>query len=226
MADNPLTPAESTDLRQIVYNKIRDAIIMGIIKPGDKLSETELAQTLAVSRTPIREAIRQLAQTGIVKLIPRKGAFVTLPTEKDVNDLYEVRIALESIAVRNICKNPPKEKLLRFREYFLSVDENTDSNEFLEQDTAFHYFLRMSCDNRFLNQFLMETFDLIQLYRHYSIMGVNLKESAMEHVRIIDAILAGNEEEATRLLAKHLEGARDDLLSFLKGNASNLNKPV
>jgi len=136
---------------------------MGIIKPGDKLSETELAQTLAVSRTPIREAIRQLAQTGIVKLIPRKGAFVTLPTEKDVNDLYEVRIALESIAVRNICKNPPKEKLLSFREYFLSVDENTDSNEFLEQDTAFHYFCACPAITAF-KPILMETFDLIQLY--------------------------------------------------------------
>ncbi|WP_286977073.1 GntR family transcriptional regulator [Acetomicrobium sp. UBA5826] len=224
MTSNPLTPAESTDLRQIVYNKIRDAIIMGIIKPGEKLSETELAQTLAVSRTPIREAIRQLAQTGIVKLVPRKGAFVTLPTEKDVNDLYEVRIALETIAVKRICKKGPKEELLRFREYFASVDHSTDPNAFLLQDTAFHSFLRNSCDNRFLNQFLMETYDLIQLYRHYSIKGVDLKESSMEHVRLIDAILEKDEERAIRLLQNHLEGARDALLAFLK-DASPAGEP-
>lgn len=225
MASNPLTPAESTDLRQIVYKKIRDAILKGIIKPGEKLSEAELAQTLAVSRTPIREAIRQLAQTGIVQLVPRKGAYVALPTEKDVYDLYEVRIALETIAVKIMCKNPPKEEeLIHFKEYFLSVDRDTDSNALLEQDTAFHSFLHESCDNRFLNQFLMEAFDLIQLCRHYSIVGVNLKESAMEHVKIIDAILVGREEEAAQLLRVHLQGARDVLLLFLKSSSQISNK--
>jgi len=224
MESNPLTPAESTDLRQVVYKKIRDAILEGIIKPGEKLSETELAQMLAVSRTPIREAIRQLAQTGIVQLVPRKGAYVALPTEKDVYDLYEVRIALETIAVKNMCKNPPKEELIHFKEHFLSVDRDTDSNAFLEQDTIFHSFLHESCDNRFLNQFLTEVFDLIQLCRHYSIVGVNLKESATEHVKIIDAILAGREEEAARLLRVHLEEARNVLLRFLKSSSDISNK--
>jgi DNA-binding GntR family transcriptional regulator len=62
----------------------------------------------------------------------------------------------------------------------------------------------------------METYDLIQLYRHYSIKGVDLKESSMEHVRLIDAILEKDEERAIRLLQNHLEGARDALLAFLK----------
>ena len=80
MFNDPLSPARNIDLRQIVYEKIKEAIVGGFIRPGERLSEVELADKLAVSRTPVREAIRQLAQTGLVTLEPRRGAFVSLPT--------------------------------------------------------------------------------------------------------------------------------------------------
>ena len=98
MFNDPLSPARNIDLRQIVYEKIKEAIVGGFIRPGERLSEVDLADKLAVSRTPVREAIRQLAQTGLVTLEPRRGAFVSLPTVKDASDLYDLRTHLEIIA--------------------------------------------------------------------------------------------------------------------------------
>ena len=97
---NPLHPAKNMDLRQIVYEKIKQAIVSGIIKPGEKLSEVELAEKMAVSRTPVREAIRQLAKTSLVTLTPRKGAYVSLPSISDAGALYELREELEKSAFR------------------------------------------------------------------------------------------------------------------------------
>jgi len=108
MPARPLSPAQNLDLRQIVYEKIKEAIIEGIIPPGERLSEVDLAEQLMVSRTPVREAIRQLAQTGLITLVPRKGAYVTLPTIKDVRDLYELRITLEVLSLEHVCANPPR----------------------------------------------------------------------------------------------------------------------
>lgn len=97
MDQNTLTPATNQGLRQIVYEKLKDAIVNGVLKPGSKLSEIELAEQLAVSRTPVREAIRQLSQTGLITLTPRRGAFVTLPSLKDASDLYELRQDRKSV---------------------------------------------------------------------------------------------------------------------------------
>ncbi|MBC7077623.1 MAG: GntR family transcriptional regulator, partial [Synergistales bacterium] len=103
--------ADNADLRQIVYQKIRDAIVTGLIKPGEKLSEVELADKLAVSRTPVREAIRQLTQSGLVELIPRKGAYVRKLTAEDISDFYDVRLALELLAIERLCSKTPPEGL-------------------------------------------------------------------------------------------------------------------
>ena len=80
MQNDPLSPARNIDLRQIVYEKIKEAIVEGIIRPGERLSEVDLADKLAVSRTPVREAIRQLAQTGLVTLEPRRGRSPSRPS--------------------------------------------------------------------------------------------------------------------------------------------------
>ena len=99
---NPLHPAKNMDLRQIVYEKIKAAIVGGIIKPGEKLSEVELAEKMDVSRTPVREAIRQLAKTSLVTLAPRKGAYVSLPSISDASALYELREELEKCRIANL----------------------------------------------------------------------------------------------------------------------------
>ena len=90
---------EYLPLRDVVFNTLRQAILRGEMEPGERLMEIQLAQKLGVSRTPIREAIRKLELEGLVVMVPRKGAHVANITEKDLNDVLEVRIGLENMAI-------------------------------------------------------------------------------------------------------------------------------
>ena len=93
-------------LRDVVFRTLRQAILRGELKPGERLMEIRLANQLGVSRTPIREAIRMLELDGLVIMVPRKGAQVAQITEKDLNDVLEVRLGLEELAVKLACHLP------------------------------------------------------------------------------------------------------------------------
>ena len=95
---------EFLPLRDVVFNTLRQAILRGELKPGERLMEIQLANKLGVSRTPIREAIRKLELEGLVLMIPRKGAEVAEITEKNMLDVLEVRRALEELAVQLACE--------------------------------------------------------------------------------------------------------------------------
>mgnify|MGYP001765756490 FL=1 len=215
MLNDPLSPARNVDLRQIVYEKIKEAIVDGIIPPGERLSEVELADRIAVSRTPVREAIRQLAQTGLITLVPRRGAFVTLPTAKDATDLYELRTTLEVMAIEHACKNPPLSELEKFHEKFSRFSDEGDPTLFLAEDRRFHALLRDSAGNRFLNLTLDNVADLIHLCRHYSIEDVRLSETCHEHIQVIEALLARDCPKAMEAMRFHLDKSRQALLSYI-----------
>lgn len=209
VVENPLRPARSVDLRQIVYEKIKQAIVEGVVAPGEKLSEVDLAARLAVSRTPVREAIRQLAKTGLVTLSPRKGAFVTCPTGKDAHDLYALRENLEQFAVALLAQNPPCEELRAFRWIFEGMDSETDPKLYLLEDRKFHQFLHESTGNRFLTSVLTDLTDLINLYRPYSMaLPDAIRTLALDHIKVIDALLAGDGVMACSLMSGHIQRNR------------------
>ena len=226
MRNDPLSPARPVDLRQIVYEKIKEAIVAGHLSPGYRLSENELAEKLAVSRTPVREAIRQLAQTGLISLVPRKGAFVAFPTVKDASDLYDLRIALEVMAVEHICMAPPVEELESFLEKFSHPYDEEDQELFLAVDHSFHAFLRDSAGNRFLNETLDNVADLINLSRHFLIENVNLGAACREHTEIIQALLAQDRSRATASMKNHLDNSKQALLSYVSENSSRFAPAV
>jgi len=215
MFNDPLSPARNVDLRQIVYEKIKEAIVDGIIPPGERLSEVELADRIAVSRTPVREAIRQLAQTGLITLVPRRGAFVTLPTVKDASDLYDLRTALEVMAIEHACKNPPVPELEKFLDKFSRFSDEGDSGSFLVEDRRFHALLRDSTGNRFLNLTLDNVADLIHLCRHYSIEDIRLSATCQEHVEIIESLLARDCPKAMAAMRLHLDNSKQALLNYI-----------
>ena len=107
---------EYLPLRDVVFNTLRQAILRGELKPGERLMEVQLANKLGVSRTPIREAIRKLELEGLVLMIPRKGAEVADITEKSLTDVLEVRKALEELAVQLCCDKITKEELKELHE--------------------------------------------------------------------------------------------------------------
>ena len=118
---------EYLPLRDVVFNTLRQAILRGELKPGERLMEIQLANKLGVSRTPIREAIRKLELEGLVLMIPRKGAEVAEITEKNMRDVLEVRKALEELAVQLACEilllNNLREQMYRYRVEYLKREE-------------------------------------------------------------------------------------------------------
>ena len=102
---------EYLPLRDVVFNTLRKAILKGELKPGERLMEIALAERLGVSRTPVREAMRKLELEGLVVMIPRRGAQVANITEKDLNDVLEVRISLENLSIENACARMTEEQL-------------------------------------------------------------------------------------------------------------------
>ncbi len=218
---NPLHPAKNMDLRQIVYEKIKQAIVGGIIKPGEKLSEVELAEKMAVSRTPVREAIRQLAKTSLVTLTPRKGAYVSLPSISDAGALYELREELEKFAAALVASNPPEKELNEFLEIFSRMDNSTDPEKYLEEDRRFHAFIYQASGNRFLMNSLQELVDVINLYRPYSLGDPDyIKRLAEGHVEIIEAILARDETRVREVMGAHIRMSRVRLEAYLNTHTS------
>ena len=218
---NPLHPAKNMDLRQIVYEKIKQAIVEGIIKPGEKLSEVELAEKMAVSRTPVREDIRQLAKTSLVTLAPRKGAYVSLPSISDAAALYELREDLEMFAVSLVSANPPAPELKEFSAIFEAMDKDTDPQRYLEEDRRFHSFLYEASGNRFLMNSLLELVDVINLYRPYSLGDRDYIKGLSEgHVAIIDALLSHDEAGAREAMGEHIRMSRTRLEAYLNEHTS------
>ena len=103
-------------LRDVVFNTLREAILKGELKPGERLMELQLASKLGVSRTPIREAIRMLQQEGLAVTIPRRGAEVAKMTEKNMEDVLQIREALEILAVQLACEKVTEQQVLKLEE--------------------------------------------------------------------------------------------------------------
>ncbi|MDR3332500.1 MAG: GntR family transcriptional regulator [Synergistaceae bacterium] len=208
------SPANTTDLREVVYEKIKDAIVTGLIPAGSKLSELDLSKQFDVSRTPVREAIRQLAEAGLVSLAARRGAYVLLPTAKDAWDLYEIRTALELISVEHLCQNPPSEFLLNARAKFREASEDWNDDMFMKMDEEFHSMMAKHADNNFLDFLLDKVSAILQICRHYAIVSLPKVNSSMEHIAIIDAILDGNAALAKENMTLHLSRTRDALIEY------------
>ena len=159
---------EYLPLREVVFNTLRKAILKGELKPGERLMEIALAERLGVSRTPVREAMRKLELEGLVVMIPRRGAQVANITEKDLNDVLEVRIALENLSIENACARMTEEQLAQLLDAARAFEKTmADGNlvKLAEADVAFHEVIYQASDNRRLNQVLNNLREQIYRYR-------------------------------------------------------------
>ena len=169
---------EYLPLRDVVFNTLRQAILRGELKPGERLMEVQLANKLGVSRTPIREAIRKLELEGLVLMIPRKGAEVADITEKSLMDVLEVRKALEELAVQLCCDKitgKEIEELHRAADDFRRILKTSDDvTEIAEADVRFHDIIYLATGNQKLIQILNNLRE--QMYR-YRVECIKRKES-------------------------------------------------
>ena len=204
-----VTMNEYLPLRDVVFNTLRQAILRGELKPGERLMEIQLANKLGVSRTPIREALRKLELEGLVNMVPRKGAEVADITEESLRDVLEVRKALEELSVQLACEKITEEEieeLKRVAERFKDTLNDQDVTKIAEADVAFHDVIYTATDNQKLILLLNNLRE--QMYR-YRVEYLKKEEAypqlIAEHEELIDNISKRNKEEATRIMCEHID---------------------
>lgn len=220
MTDNiQLQVNEYLPLRDVVFQTLRQAILRGNIQPGERLMEIHLAQKLGVSRTPVREAIRMLELEGLVIMIPRKGAIVAEITMSDLEDVLEVREALEDLAVRKACQNISEEQLEeleRAGEAFAASLEKEDLIACAQADVAFHEIICEATNNRRLIQILNNIREQIYRYRLENLKDKSSHANLVEeHARICQALRARSEEQASEAIRIHIEHQKTSIIESL-----------
>ena len=200
---------EYLPLRDVVFNTLRKAILRGELKPGERLMEIQLANKLGVSRTPIREAIRKLELEGLVLMIPRKGAEVAQITEKNMQDVLEVRKALEELSVQLACERITPEQVEEMKmaaEDFRKVLKSGDVTKIAEADVKFHDIIFAATNNQSLITLLNNLRE--QMYR-FRVEYLKQKECypqlLEEHDKLIALISGGEVEEACELMGCHID---------------------
>ena len=138
-------------LSRMVAEEIKDAILKGVLRPGNKLVETELTRSLGVSRTPLREAFRELAAEGYITVIPHKGSYVSTISEEEVLDLYSITSVLEGLATRlatpTFQKGPERENLLALHEDLKAKCRIGDVDSYWASNRNFHQFIAENSGN-------------------------------------------------------------------------------
>ncbi len=205
-------------LRGQVFDKIRSDILNGKYKRGEELVESSIGKELGISRTPVREAIRQLELEGLVQLVPNKGAFVTGISEKDVRDIYLIRARLEGLAARMAAKNITPE-LLDAMEETVVLSEYHAKKEHYEQvcemDSKFHKLLYKASGSRILEHTLTDFHQYVQRVRMASIMKKRrMEKSNDEHDAILTAIREHDEEKAESVATRHISNTVENLKNY------------
>jgi DNA-binding GntR family transcriptional regulator len=198
MSDFKIKIEEPKLLSEDIAESIKAAIIKGKFKPGEKISEGELAESMGISRTPLREAFRKLENEGFIEIIPRKGAVVTEIDAQDVYDLYEIKSTLEGLAARLAAVNMQDkdlEKLEKVNEELKVLIDQNDLEAFYKAHTRFHEgFVKLS-GNRRLNHIISNLNDHFKRFGIVSLTLPGQYENAIkQHEEIIQAFRKGNEK--------------------------------
>ncbi|MFH0735109.1 MAG: GntR family transcriptional regulator [bacterium] len=214
-------------LRDRIAGKIRDAIVLGKIKPGERLMEPEVAKMLGVSRTPLREAFLQLESEGFMVVTPRKGAVVSELSAKDAEDTYIIKSSMEALAAKITVGNADKKLIDDLTAINVKLENVTKSKKhdyklFLELNSKFHNVLCEASNNEKLikyisllrKQTLRYNFIYLSLLSHF-------EQSVEEHKSIIEAIQYRDVIAVEILVQNHSNAAKEAICAFMKQNLVN-----
>lgn len=211
---------EYLPLRDVVFNTLRQAILTGRLKPGERLMELHLADRMGVSRTPIREAIRKLELEGLVIMIPRRGAEVAKITEKGLRDVLEVRRALDALAVELACDRMTEEDKNRLQQACDKFEQSAAVEairEIAEADVEFHDIIVASTGNERLIQLVNNLAEQMYRYRFECLKDAsNHLLLLQEHKLILKSIFAGNKTLAAETAKKHINTQEDAIIKALQ----------
>jgi DNA-binding GntR family transcriptional regulator len=203
----------------LAEEELRAMILGGHLVPGERLNEVVLADHLGISRGPLREAVQRLASEGLLRVVPHKGAYVRTLTEAELNDLYELRIAIETHAVRLGARRgtPAQHDQLRaLLERTRSVLKAGNEPHY-PADLDVHEHIASLAHNDALLRAMRDAHAGIHIARARSAYKPDRARTALrEHEEIVEHVIARHGDEAARLLERHLEHSRDNALTLLR----------
>ena len=199
-----------------IYSVMFERVIKSGYAPGERLKEQELAREFGISRTPVRDALRELAEDGLVEIMPKQGARVVGFDADDVEVIYDIRLSLELLALGYAGRLLSLERLRELRAAVLKAGAGGDHIEHEKTDARLHnYIIEVSGKRRIISM-LARMFRLIQHFRELGFRDQEVCSLATkEHLELIDALIIRDIEEARAVLRKHLEHSKSKAISHL-----------
>jgi len=214
-------------LREVIFNTLREAIIVGELKPGERLMEVQLAEKMGVSRTPVREAIRKLELEGLVNMIPRKGAHVADLSVKDIMDALEVRASLDGLATALAAERITDEELKELKRVqlqFVQYVEKGTLQGLVKKDVEFHDIIYNSSRNEKLIQITNNLREQVQRFRVIYLKDYDsTREIIKEHTGIFDALEKRDRELAQKVAQKHIKNQEIAIIRSIRSGQNNDN---
>jgi DNA-binding GntR family transcriptional regulator len=203
----------NSNLKNHAYHILKERLINCIYEPGSFLNEAQLAADLGLSRTPIREAINRLESEGFIKVMPKKGIYVTDIQLIDVLQIFQARIEIEPVALRMAAPHLPMDELLKFRDTF--TKDFSDIQNGFRLDTAMHLFLIEHCGNRYIIDMMHSVFDNnTKIVIASKQNQVQIHDARLEHLDIINTLIDKDYDKAVHLMKTHIETCRRAALDY------------
>ena len=203
-------------LRGRVFHTLREDILSGRYRENEELREMAISEKLGVSRSPVREALRQLELEGLVNIIPNKGAYVTGITEKDVADIYAMRALLEGLCARWAAEHIDEKQLEALEENIYLSEFHAHKQhpqQLTELDDAFHEILYEACGSKILRHQLRDFHEYVKQMRRRSLSDSERgMEAVEEHKRIMEALQNRDADRAEAQAALHMQNAYDNMV--------------
>jgi DNA-binding GntR family transcriptional regulator len=211
------------NLTQQAYRLIRDDIITGKLDGREHLTESSFAERFGISKSPIREALNRLESEGLIKIIPRRGAFVSHFSISDVEEIYELREVLEALVARDAVLD--SKTLARMRDAVrlasLALREN-DKRSYIRHDAAFHAVLAHASSNKRLRKILENMQNQLLILRSQT-FELTSHKSIKQHAGILDALEKGRRNAAVRLMVQHIRTVRQRFVKHLATQTRRAN---
>jgi len=212
-----LSVIKKSGITEQVTDAIRKAIITGQYKPGQKLSEALLSKHYNVSRTPIREAFKQLSTENLVEIIPRVGTRVSNPTEEELTELFIVKETLEGLAAKLLTERQDQATIDKLEKAVQSMEKaynTTNYDEFVQANNEFHKYISLGANNKTLSNYLQK---LVNQVAYNSFVNLSIKQpnrfkkSLCEHHKILKAIKDANPDLAEQYMKEHVNASAQEL---------------
>lgn len=206
-----------------VCQALREAILKGKFEPGERIVQEEIANSLGVSRMPVREALRKLEAEGLIQIEPNRGAVVKSLSLEDIEEIYLLRSVLEKMAVEESLKKIQKQDIVEMESLVTIMDQVDEVDYFISTNIEFHRLLMKHCKKKRLLSFIEILWNGFPQQTPH-LLEDQMKKSNKEHREILEAVKGNEVQTAAELVSNHVKRTGDALVRYIKNDLKDKTK--